>query len=112
MASFGLNTHDRKPPTPTAQGPPLPPPPGSRHHSARGTTGKVPPFQRRVLALKGHGGPTEALNVRLASLCLSLPTRVVGSRGGWGGRAAGEQFSSLLTCWMRRVEKGNHRGPG
>lgn len=25
MASFGLNTHDRKPPTPTAQGPPCPP---------------------------------------------------------------------------------------
>lgn len=33
---------------------------------------------------KGRGGPTEALNVRLASLCLSRPTWVVGSRGGMG----------------------------
>lgn len=80
MASFGLNTHDMKPLMPTAQGPPCSPwvcPPFCRGHNRKSTSIS----QRWALAQKGRNGPTEALNVRMASLCLSLPTWIVGGMG-------------------------------
>lgn len=56
MASFGLNTHDRKPPVPTAQGPPCSPwvsSPFCRAHNRKSTSAT----QRWALLRKAVVGP-------------------------------------------------------